>query len=61
MSTERQAVLQDLGDMDAAMLAYREAYQLSDATFGMIATALTSAPCGRLWLDPEALKRLLRG
>jgi tetratricopeptide (TPR) repeat protein len=54
-------VLQDLGDMDGAMQAYRKAYSLNDATFGMIATSLTSAPHGRLWLDPDALKRVLRG
>src|SRR5206468_1856359 len=54
-------VLQDLGQVDAAMEAYRTAYRLSEATFGVIATSLTSAPHGRLWLDRAALKRLLQG
>ena len=54
-------VLQDLGEVDAAMDAYRKAYRLREATFGMIATSLTSAAHGRLWLDRDALKRLLRG
>ena len=53
-------VLQELGDMDAALAAYRTAYRLRQSTFGIIATSLTSAPHGRLWLDREALKRLLR-
>jgi hypothetical protein len=45
--------------MDAAIQAYRTAYQQRPATFGTIAMALTSAPHGRLWLDREALKGLL--
>lgn len=53
-------VLQDVGDMDAAMRAYRIAYRLRETTFGMIATSLSAAPHGRLWLDREALKHLLR-
>jgi tetratricopeptide (TPR) repeat protein len=52
--------LQDGGDVGAAMEAYRTAYRLREASFGMIATSLTSAPHGRLWLDREALKRSLR-
>jgi tetratricopeptide (TPR) repeat protein len=52
-------VLQEAGDMAGAMAAYGKAYRLRPATFGMIAHALTSAPNGRLWLDPEALKRAL--
>jgi tetratricopeptide (TPR) repeat protein len=52
-------VLQEAGDMAGAMAAYGRAYRLRPATFGMIAHALTSAPKGRLWLDPEELKRVL--
>ena len=52
-------LLQDEGDLDAAMAAYQAAYRHKPATFGMIATALTSAPHGRLWLDREALRRSL--
>ena len=48
-------VLQDGGDVDAAMKAYGAAYRLRGSTFGMIANALTSAPHGRLWLDRESL------
>ena len=53
-------VLLETGDIDGAMQAYRTAYRLRETTFGMIATSLTSAPRGRLWLDREGLKRLLR-
>jgi tetratricopeptide (TPR) repeat protein len=52
-------VLQEMGDLDRAMAAYSQAYRLSPSTFGIIAMALTSAPSGRLWLDEEALRRLL--
>ncbi|QPC89596.1 tetratricopeptide repeat protein [Mesorhizobium sp. INR15] len=52
--------LQETGDMGGAMQAYRTAYQQRAATFGTIAMALTSAPHGRLWLDRETLKGLLR-
>lgn len=51
--------LQEDGDIDAAMTAYRTAYRQKPTTFGMIATALTSAPTGRLWLDREALRQSL--
>jgi tetratricopeptide (TPR) repeat protein len=52
-------VLQDGGNVDAAMEAYRTAYRLRASTFGTIATALTSAPHGRMWIDAGTLKRLL--
>jgi len=52
-------LLQDEGAMDAAWTAYCSAYKAKPSTFGMIATALTSAPHGRLWLDGEALRRSL--
>lgn len=52
-------VLQESGDPDAAMQAYACAYRLRPQMFGAIAMALTSAPHGRLWIDPAALKRAL--
>jgi tetratricopeptide (TPR) repeat protein len=52
--------LQDGGDVEAAMGAYRTAYRIRPASFGTIAMALTSAPNGRLWLNPEALREQLR-
>ena len=54
-------VLQESGDPDRAMRAYRDAYRMRPAMFGRIAMALTSASHGRLWLDEDALKRLLSG
>jgi tetratricopeptide (TPR) repeat protein len=54
-------VLQDKGDIDAAMGAYATAYRLRPAMFGSIAMALTSAPHGRLWIDEDALRRSLGG
>jgi tetratricopeptide (TPR) repeat protein len=47
-------VLQEAGDLDAAMGAYRDAYRLRRESFGRIAMALTSASHGRLWLDEDA-------
>ena len=54
-------MLQDSGDLDSAMRAYREAYRLRPQTFGTIAMALTSAPHGRLWLDEASLRASLGG
>ena len=54
-------VLQETGDLDAAMKAYQTAYRARPSTFGTIAMALTSAPSGRLWLNQETLRELLRG
>ena len=54
-------VLQESGDLDSAMRAYREAYRLRPQMFGTIAMALTSAPHGRLWLDEASLRRSLGG
>jgi tetratricopeptide (TPR) repeat protein len=51
--------LQESGDTGAAMTAYASAYRLRPDMFGSIAMALTSAPHGRLWLDPAALRRAL--
>jgi Flp pilus assembly protein TadD len=53
-------VLQDMGDMDDAIAAYRTAYSLRPDTLGAIAMSLTSAPRGRLWLDRQALQRTLK-
>jgi tetratricopeptide (TPR) repeat protein len=52
-------VLQEAGRMDDAMAAFSKAYALDVSTFGMIAMALTSAPCGRLWLDEAVLRQSL--
>jgi tetratricopeptide (TPR) repeat protein len=52
-------VLQEAGDLDAAMAAYAQAYRSRSDMFGSIAMALTSSPHGRLWLDEAALKRSL--
>ncbi|TPO12065.1 tetratricopeptide repeat protein [Mesorhizobium sp. B1-1-5] len=54
-------VLQEMGDLAGAMAAYSRAYRLAPSTFGVIAMALTSAPCGRLWLDEDALRLSLAG
>ena len=52
-------VLQDTGDVDGAMESYKAAYRLRPSCFGVIAIALTQPKNGRLWLDPEALRRWL--
>lgn len=54
-------VLQEGGERDAAMRTYQRAYRLRSDLFGAIAMALTSASHGQLWLDEEALRRLLAG
>ena len=53
-------VLQERGQLDAALQAYGRAYVLRDDTFGRIAHALASASVGRLWLDLDALRAALR-
>ncbi len=53
--------LQETGRLAEAIDAYRRAYGLSQATLGMIANALASAPAGRMFLDRSALKTFLRG
>jgi cytochrome c-type biogenesis protein CcmH/NrfG len=50
---------QRLGDMAAALTAYRQAIRLRPETFSRIAQALTSASTGMLCLDVGALRRLL--
>ena len=54
-------VLQEQGQLDAALQAYGRAYVLREDTFGRIAHALVSASVGRLWLDLDALRATLRG
>ena len=54
-------VLQEVGDLNGAIEAYGAAYRLQRSMFGMIAMALTSAPCGRVWLDEKVLRELLAG
>ena len=52
-------VLQDAGEVDAALQCYGRAYRLRADTFGRIAHALAAAPAGRLFLDLGALRRRL--
>lgn len=54
-------VLQEQGQLDAALRAYGRAYVLRDETFGRIAHALAAGHVGRLWLDLDALRATLRG
>ena len=49
-------VLQEAGEIDAAMRAYGRAYRLREATFGRIAHALSTPNVGRLWLSLDALR-----
>ncbi len=53
-------VWQEAGRLDDAMRAYGRAYRLREDSFGRIAHALAAAPCGRLWLDLDALRDALR-
>ena len=53
-------VLQERGQLDAALQAYGRAYALRDDTFGRIAHALASGNVGRLWLDLNALRVTLQ-
>lgn len=53
------AALQQLGDMDGAVSAYRQAYAISQPSLGMIANALTSAKNGLLFIDKAELKAFL--
>jgi len=53
-------VLQDKGEIDAAMRAYGRAYRAREDTFGRIAHALASANVGRLWLNLDDLRAALR-
>ncbi len=54
-------VLQEQGQLEAALAAYGRAYVQREDTFGRIAHALAAGKVGRLWLDLDALRALLRG
>jgi tetratricopeptide (TPR) repeat protein len=49
-------VLQESGDMDAAMRSYGRAYRLREDTFGRIAHALATPRLGRMWLNLADLR-----
>ena len=53
-------VLQEGGEIDAAMRAYGRAFRLREDAFGRIAHALATPNVGHLWLDLGALKSALR-
>ena len=53
-------VLQDGGQIDAAMRAYGRAYRAREDTFGRIAHALAVPNVGRLWLNLDDLRAALR-
>lgn len=50
---------QERGNVDAALDAYAQAFKSHPASFNRIAQSLTSAPVGRLWLHPSALRNTL--
>lgn len=51
--------LQQTGDITAAKAMFGRAMRLRSDTFGRIAQALSAAPRGELWLDPERLRQSL--
>ncbi len=51
--------LQQTGDIAAAKTLFGRAIRLRSDTFGRITQALSSAPRGELWLDPERLRQSL--
>ena len=53
--------LQQTGDIAAAKASFGHAMRLRSDTFGRIAQALSAAPRGELWLDPERLRQSLAG
>lgn len=53
-------VLQDRGNIEAAMQAYGRAYRLREDCFGRIAHALATPNVGRLWLELDDLRAVLR-
>ncbi len=53
--------LQEAGALEAALDQYAVAWRLLPDSFGRVAQALASPSCGRLWLDPGALRRELLG
>jgi len=52
-------VRQQLGWLDGAMDCYSQVHRWQPALFGRIANALCSERRGRVWLDPDALRREL--
>lgn len=46
-------------DLTGALEAFATAHRLRPSSFGRIAQALVSGPCGALWLDPERLREML--
>jgi tetratricopeptide (TPR) repeat protein len=53
--------LQQTGDISAAKASFGRAMRLRADTFGRITQALSAAPRGELWLDPERLRQSLAG
>lgn len=53
--------LQQTGDVAGAKAAFGQAMRLRSDTFGRIAQALSAAPRGEMWLDPERLRKSLAG
>jgi cytochrome c-type biogenesis protein CcmH/NrfG len=52
-------ILQQSGDLDAAVQSYGRAVRLRADAFGRVAQALSSAGKGQLWLDLGRLRRSL--
>jgi len=53
-------VLQEAGRIDDALRAYGRAYRLREQAFGRIAHALATPGTGRLWLNLDDLRAVLR-
>jgi tetratricopeptide (TPR) repeat protein len=50
---------QECGDFESALDAYATALRLRPESYGRIAQAVVSRRTGRLWLDPEGLRKIL--
>lgn len=53
--------LQQTGDLAGAKVAFGQAMRLRSDTFVRIAQALSAAPRGELWLNPDRLRKSLAG
>ena len=53
-------VLQERGEVEAALREYARAYALREDSFGRIAHALAAPSSGRLWLQLDELRAALR-
>lgn len=53
--------LQQTGDLAGAKAAFGQAMRLRSDTFVQIAQALSAAPRGELWLNPDRLRKSLAG